>query len=456
MTGTVTASDVVGAGNPVTIDVQSVVVEVFVPKINVSKTIVSVSRPGDPAYVYPTSGDAAPGDTVLYQVVVTNPAGSGIQLNHLIVNDSMLGRRPNPPGADILDPGEQVLYQYQYIIKTTDRSPLANIVTATATGIEVATSVSASSAVTIPLVTSQLEVELTYTPDLPRPPERGDTITFHALIKNVGTTSIQDLAFVPLDPPTLSNGPLPTIIPTLIWPGDANAIEMTWKYTIPTDPNGADPLATRVRVAGRSTADNHIVVAEDQVIVDIVNPNLNVSVTVVRPASGAILRGADAEFQVTVHNTSLANLCHVVVKEILRDPDLGTETVIVPNVSLAWPNPASPGNLGPDESASGSTTYQVTGQNKDPLQIIFEATADSDCLATPTEPPPLKDRGAATIDISDAQVNAELTADVGADGFVSVNDPPVDFTLNLFNVGALALKISRRPIRYMARLPMIT
>ncbi len=69
--------------------------------------------------------------------------------------------------------------------------------------------------------------------------------------------------------------------------------------------------------------------------------------------------------------------------------------------------------------------------------MIFEATATSDCSAP--LPTPLTDRTTAVLDISDAQINAILVPDLGADGVAEVGDP-IPFTFVAQNVGAVTLE----------------
>ncbi len=248
-----------------------------------------------------------------------------------------------------------------------------------------------------------------------------------------GGTQIDNLTVVPVGVGLQTIGAPPPISPNFLAAG--GTLNLYWNYNV-TDTD-SDPLISTVRVRG-VVEGSQVLYGQDQASLDLITPGLNIAVDVLEPTTDTVLRGAEAVYEITVSNTNSGSpLCNVQVSQYRRDPDTGLETLLIPDVPMAWGAVAR--RIEANGSAVGVTTYLVTSADKDPLDMIFKVTADSDC----TSPliPPLSDRTTAVLDISDAQVNAILVADLGSDGVAEISDPnPLSFTFVAQNVGAVTLE----------------
>ena len=128
---------------------------------------------------------------------------------------------------------------------------------------------------------------------------------------------------------------------------------------------------------------------------------------VLQPAdTGTVLRGQTVQYEVTVRNKNdSAPICNVSVDQIKRNSTTGYEQTILVGLPLPWTG--TPGRMEGGETLTTTTSYLVTGEDVDPLNMVFEVTAE-DC-GTAAE---VSDRTARILDISDVQLNTQLTPSV--------------------------------------------
>jgi LPXTG-site transpeptidase (sortase) family protein len=435
LTGQVSVTD--GNSNfDVTLTATSDPVDVTLPDVAISKRVKEIKRGSNTIYTAPGPvPSAAPGDMITYEIVVTNTGD--VTLQNLWIVDSLTGPVLLPPGTTLPpapDPNTLTVTT-TYIVQQGGQDPLTNKATVTAHASGYPNPVDAQATTAVDIIDSALEAVLTVEDPVTGDPvfsvNVGQTVRYRLMLHNQGGTQISSLGYVAVSAPLRTVGTPPTpITPNSLAPD--GELALTWTYTIlDTDP---DPLISTVRVRG-TVEGGTLVYGQSQASLDISNPDIGISVVVQEPDSPAVLRGSQVEYLITVTNKDpSASICSVVVNQLRRDPDTGQQTPLILNVPMAWPDPGLPGQLGGGEDATAVTTYLVTGADKDPLDMIFEVTANVCSTGDP-----LSDRTTRTLDISDAQVNAELIPDLGGDGLAEIGDP-VTFTFVAQNVGAVTLE----------------
>jgi LPXTG-site transpeptidase (sortase) family protein len=412
-------------------------VDVTLPDVAISKRVKEIKRGSNTIYTAPGPvPSAAPGDVITYEIVVTNTGD--VELRDLWIVDSLTGPVLLPPTTTLppTPPTNTLTITTSYIVQQGGQDPLTNQATVTAHATGYPNPVDAEATTAVDIIDSALEAVLTVEDPTTGDPvfsvNVGQTVRYRLVLRNKGGTQISGLDYVAVSAPLRTVGTPPTpITPSFLAPD--GELALTWTYTIlDTD---SDPLISTVRVRG-SVQGGTLVYGQSQASLDISNPDIGITAVVQEPDSPAVLRGGQVEYLITVTNKDPGvPICSVVVNQLRRDPDTGQEIALILNVPMIWPDPGLPGQLGGGESATAVTTYLVTGADKDPLDMIFEVTATDAC---PTGGP-LSDRTTRTLDISDAQVNAELIPDLGGDGIAEIGDP-VQFTFVAQNVGAVTLE----------------
>lgn len=411
------------AGLSVDEDVQSDRVTITLPAVAVSKSVVDIKR-GTQSIEPP----AAPGDRITYQITVRNTGQ--VPLDHIWVMDSLIG----PLFVDqsmVLDPGEDYPFApVTYIVPANSPDPLTNMVSVTARGVGTGSTVSASTAVSVDIADSALEVDLSVVDpddgspiDYVIPPK---TVRYVMVIRNTGQGTISGIDYVNVLPPLQTVGPKPDLGMSLA-PGAQEAF--SWEYAVTGTED--DPLTSTIRLRGTDST-NRLVYAQDQVTLDISNPNISIAALVEGLETDTVLRGGEVNYRVSVTNHSAEPVCNVVVNQYRRDPDTGFEMPVVTNVPMAWDvlNQIAGG-----ATVSGTVTYLVTGSDKDPLHMIFEVTSRNGCPGDDF----LTDRTSSVLDLSNAQVNAEILVDLGEDGVAKVGDM-LTFDYGATNVGSVTLE----------------
>ncbi len=425
-------------GDNLTQQATSDAVDINTPGVEISKVIYRIQRGTD--QIYPGApGDplpsVRPGDVISYAYTVTNTGD--LELHNIFIVDSLIGPIPVPANASIGTPPDNTLdVSATYIVRDDDPDPLTNTVTVTAeaTGFP---PISAQAVASVDIADSDFMIELTA-----RDPFSGTEITSAAVgddvlyqlqLTNAGATPITDLQYLTVAPPLQTVGTPPAIIPDSL---PVNG-QMTLQWTYTVDATDVDPLVSTVRVRGRGEG-GVFLYAQDQATVDLVNPAIGIEALVTDPNDPtvtAVLRGQEVEYTVTVTNKdAAAELCNVVVTQILRDPNSGQETIVNASLPMVWPDPAHPNYLAGSGTASGVTRYLVTGEDTDPLEMVFEVQAE-DCATSA----PLVDRTIRILDVSDVQINTDLSVDLGADGVAEIGDT-LQFTLLAQNVGLATLE----------------
>ncbi|NDJ75897.1 MAG: DUF11 domain-containing protein [Chloroflexi bacterium] len=407
--------------------VTSTPVEVELPDVSISKNVTEIKR--GPNVVSPP---AEPGDVITYAIIVRNTGE--IQLEDLWIVDSLTGVVPVPFGTT-LDPGQEFAATTTYTVIPSNPDPLVNTVEVTAKGVGTGgAAVDAVAATSVDLADSSLKVTLTAVNpgtgdpvDIATPPQ---TVEYRLLLENESSdTIISDLEYVIT--PVGSAPDLSTV--TLLPNGERT---LTWQYDITgADP---DPLSSVARVRGVSGT-NRVLYGQDDHIIDIASPDIGISVIVTEPDRPTVLRGGNVVYEITVENKTPAPICNVVVNQYRRDLLTDTDVPVMMAIPMNWPT-ATPGRLeatgSGDETATTSVTYLVTGSDPDPLHMIFEVIADDSCPGDDLGA--LSDSTVRTLDISNAQVNAELLVDLGPDG-AAMQDEELTFTFAAQNVGAVTL-----------------
>jgi len=419
------------------VQVTSAAVNVNLPAIAVQKTVNSIKRGA--VVVQPP---AAIGDVISYDIVVENTGE--IPVNNILINDSLTGPIFISPSTELL-PGEELPVTATYVVQSGGQDPLANQVTVTALGTSGGQKVNASAVATVDILDSALEVDLQALDPATGDPVTtrvvGQTIRYAMVLHNSGTATITGISYVNLTGSLYTFGAEPNLN-NLSLTGGETSVVYEWLYTIADlDPEynipTPDPLISTVKVKG--TANGTLVFAQDAATVDLTSEDFAFSVILLQPTTPSVLRGSEVVYQVSVANLNgTAPICNVRVDQYRIDPDTGLETLIVPNLPLAWPG--TPGQLAAagtsGDAASGLSTYLVTGQDKDPLHMVFKVTATTGC---PTGGTTLSDRTSIVLDISEAQVNASLVANLGSDNLAEVGET-ITFTYLAQNVGTVLIR----------------
>ena len=442
LTGDVTVSednDQATVGDNLTQQAVSDAVNINTPSVEIAKIIYRIQRGTE--QIYPTGNPADPvpsvrvGDVISYAYTVTNTGD--LELHNIWIVDSLIGPIPVPPNASIGTPPDNTLdVSATYIVRDGDPDPLTNTVTVTAeaTGFP---PVTAQAVASVDIADSDFVITLTA-----RDPVAGTEITsatvgddvlYQLQLVNAGSAPITDLQYLTVAPPLQTVGTPPAIVPDSL-PVNGQ-MTLQWTYTVQAgDP---DPLVSTVRVRGRGEG-GVFLYAQDQATVDLINPDIGVEAVVTDPddpSVTAVLRGQEVEYTVTVTNKdAAAELCNVVVAQKLRDPNSGQETVVNASLPMVWPDPAQPNHLPASGTATGVVRYLVSGEDTDPLEMVFEVEAENCATADP-----LSDRTVRILDVSDVQINTDLSVDLGADGVAEIGDT-LSFTLLGQNVGLATLE----------------
>ena len=405
-------------------DVVSDAITVNLPAVAVTKAVVDIKRG-----TQSVSPPAAPGDRITYQITVKN--SGQVNLDHIWVMDSLIGPLFVDPSM-VLGPGDEHLFPpVTYVVPANSPDPLTNTVSVTARGVGFGSTVSASTAVSVDIADSALEVELhvvdpadgTTPIDHVVPPQ---TIQYRMVIRNTGQGTISGIDYVGVVPPLQTVGSPPPLGITL---GPGGQETRTWNYTVGSA--DSDPLTSTIKLKG-TDSNNRLVYAQAQATVDIVNPDISIEAVVEDLETDTVLRGGEVKYRITVTNHSAEAVCNVVVSQYRRDPDTGFEMPVVVNVPMGW---STPNMLGGGEAVSGTVTYLVTGSDKDPLHMIFEVKSRNGCPGDGE----LMDRTARVLDLSNAQVNAQILVDLGEDGVAEVGDR-LTFNYGATNVGPVMLE----------------
>lgn len=408
-------------------------VDVTLPAVSVTKRVVEIRRG---TQVVPPP--ASVGDAIHYEIVVTNTGD--VPLNNFWIIDSLTGPILVSPATELAPATSLPPFTTAYTVQAGGQDPLTNTVTVTARGVGAGGEVSASAVASVDIADSVLEVDL-----VAEDPATGDPIDvvipprqvrYRMTIRNGGTTAITGINYVSLSAPLETVGNEPPINPTSLVAG--GTMTFTWLYDVTSADD--DPLTSTVRIRG-TAGGNRIVYAQDETTIDLTSEDITLMVVVLEPETEAVLRGGEVVYGITVVNENESSpICNVSVRQLLRDPDTGSETPVVVSVPLAWPDPAQPGRLEANDSvegsgddfATGTSTYLVTGANKDPLHMVFEVTSDADCAGNGE----LSDRTSRVLDISNAQVNADLEPLPP----VAQAGDSVQFTFLAQNVGAITIE----------------
>ncbi len=407
-------------------------VDVKLPSVAVAKTITSIRRGSTQIYPADPPPPATAGDVITYGITVTN--NGDVTLQDLWIVDSLTGPVFLSPGQT-LDPGAQFALTATHVVQQDSPDPLVNMVTVTARGVGFSETITANASASYDILDSALSVNLTVVDPVSGDPvfvvNPGDVVRYRLALRNEGSTVISNLTYITLALPLRTVGTPPSIVPDSLpvpsGPGDQ--LVLTWDYTI--QPADLDPLVSTVRVRGTGVG-GMLIYGQSQASLDISNPAIGVEALITEPDTDTVLRGATVVYQVTATNKGGSPICNVKVKQIRRDPDTGRETVLM--AELPFNFPSGTGQLAAGESVVTNVSYLVTSEDKDPLDMIFEMTATDACPTGSV----LTDRTTRVLDVSDAQVNADLVADVGVDGIVQIGEAIV-FTFVAENVGAVTL-----------------
>lgn len=414
-----------------TLTATSTSVPVKLPAIGITKEVASIRRGAET--IYSAGGTmplVLPGDRIDYTIKVTNTGQ--IQLRNIFVIDSLTGPLYVEPSR-ILEPGEQLTFTTTHIVQVGGQDPLQNTarVTADATGFSV--SVDAQAVVSVDVADSTMIAELrALAPGTGTPwvggIEVNETVQYALTVRNVGAVQINNPQIMPLALPLRTLGVPPAFSPPNIPAGGERTIY--WMYQVTADDAlNYDPLVNTVRVRGQ-LPDGSLLYAQTQASLDVTNPALEISAQVLDPAgTDTVLRGQPVQYEVSVWNKGGDPICNVTVNQIRRDPYTGLETPVAVGLPFAWNG--APGQIAGDDTKSTVATYLVTGADVDPLDMIFEVTAE-DC-GTGAD---LTDRTARILGISNVQLNTSLS--------LSVPSPTVgmavEFTYQVVNVSATTLE----------------
>lgn len=437
LSGDITVTDT-GGLSVTEYNVASEPITVSVPKMEVTKVVTDIKRAGAPV-----EPPANVGDRIFYTITVQNTGQ--VDLLNVFILDSLTGPVYLPPGTNTIPVGQSLVVNADYTVRAGGQDPLTNKVTVTATASGFQDPINGEASALVDIVDSALKVELAVVDPGDGTPITdgvavGETVEYVMTITNEGGLDIAGLNFVTLTYPlqTLANDPpgLPDIQPSSLVAGGTMP-PITWQYTVQADDD--DPLVSTVRIRGTDEGSN-VLYAQDQATVDISTPGLSVSSTVIEPETGTVLRGGEVVYEIEITNTdSSSTLCGVTLAQYKRDPDTGLEAPVVLNLPLTWPPGGTAGQLEPGQSATATVTYLVTGEDKDPLHMIFEANTTGPCGGGD----PITDRTSKVIDVSDAQVNVSLTPDVE----IAQVDQSVEFVFQAQNIGSITLE-SVSPAKY--------
>ncbi len=416
-------------------------VTVLTPSVSLSKRVSKIIRAGQTIYdVNNPAPNPLPsanvGDTISYEIVATNT--SSVPLKNVLINDDWIG----PHYVGDLAGNTSTTWMPSWLVAEGSPDPFNNIarVTGTAEGYPNPVTAQASALVDIADSALQLTLEVIDPVTLnPKPNARvGDSVQYKLTLHNSGSNTISSLQFVTLAPPLYTLGSPPAFAPsytvepgidkTVYWPSGPDY------FVVQESP---DPLINTVRVRGQNPS-GQLIYGQAQATLDVSSDNIIVAADVVDPETGTVLRGSNAVYHIRVWSDNAISLpiCDIRVDQYLYNTNTGVEQLLIPNIPLnyGWSG-AVPGRLDDVSNvADAATTYLVTGQDSDPLTMIFRVSGTPNCTPGNT----LTDSTTRALDISDAQINAELVADVGPDGIAKTGET-VDFNFFATNVGIVTL-----------------
>lgn len=439
LAGDVTVSEDEAGGNPLDMTLHAIsnpAVDVLLPAVAIQKRVLNVRRGATTIWptIPPTDPLVIPGDIVTYQIDIYNTGD--VTLTHLWVVDSLTGPIFISPSVTLPPGPDPYTVTTQYPVPQNSPDPLQNTVTVTADASGY-TPVNAQAIASVDVADSALTIEL-----IAEDPgtglevnaaEIGQQIRYRLRVHNNGLETLENLTQVALPLPLQTVGSPPNpLIPNAIPAG--GILEWTWLYTI--QPDDKDPLVSTFKLRGQMLS-GALLYAQDQATVDITNPDIGISVDVVEPDTATVLRGQTVIYNIEVQNKdAVTGLCDVVVRQIRRDPTTGLEFVVQGSVPMVWPT-ATPGVLpGGSGPATATVSYLVTGQDIDPLDMVFEVTALDACPGGNE----YIDRTSSVLDISDAQVNTVLDPVFPGPDEVAVVGEWLEFQYIVTNVGAVTLE----------------
>ncbi|MCL4875755.1 MAG: DUF11 domain-containing protein [Anaerolineae bacterium] len=442
------------------------------------------------------------GETVTYRITVTNVGD--VDLNNVSLIDSLIGPYTFPP-ADVLHPEDSpgncpvtpcsASITLTYTVAFTDPNPIQNVVEARARIVGTTFQVVAQDVASILKAESELQLVLTADPapggDGFQP---GEIITYNLQYCNTGTADLSSVEFLSGYPTRFDPGTTPGTLryaqpgypivrnylddPPIITSFSAPPFlagtcgTIRFNYTIPNfgDPTFRDPIFQDIRMRA-VRQDSTIIFGDAKLVTPLTNNNVSIDavlwdpVTLTARPDTTVLRGENLMFDLNVTNLSETQRCNVLVKMYTLNTITGVETLIQPDLPFNWPaigdrqlgrlseNPNNIANTLPNAGDPPNIyrpQYQVDGASPDPLVIIFEVDARTNCAGGPPQLQFIA-RKSLVLDVTDVQIattleirnrttNARVTQ-----GFYPVQNDITDYMLFLSatNVGPATMTITR-------------
>ena len=386
-------------------------------EISVDKVITDplIGNPPEPDRVIP-------GDTVTYEITITNEGQ--VDVDNVSFIDSLTGP-VTFPGLTLM-PGEFVTTQVQHLVSNDDPNPIFNTVNAFAEIAGTNVVLEAFDSASILQQDDLLGISLTARGNVTgsATPELGvDTQVIYTLSYSNNTdVPFTEVYFVDATPgnpypilqnpgsinvylpnyPTVEvysdNPPTGTSVLLIPQPGSLFLPQTTygpieWAYDLPIPPPLGQPLSDFPLVQevvmegiGESL---EIFQGDELLVTDVLNNNLEITAqlwdaTLNQPRADqtTVLRDETLTFDLTINHTSGLDRCNVFVRQYIRNPQTGVETLIDPDVQFDW----ATANILPAASPFAATstnqlrpTYTVQETSPDPLIMIFEFDAREDC-----------------------------------------------------------------------------
>jgi uncharacterized repeat protein (TIGR01451 family) len=292
------------------------------------------------------------GDEVCYTVTIKNTGNTPLQIIQVV--DSLVGPLANCVDV-ILDPNEECIDEFCYVVQPGDPDPLENTVTVEAKTLCCCQVLEEEASCSTDLVEPGLAVEKI----CPEVSKVGDEACYELVLENTGEVPV-----LILDAFDTSYGSIVEWIGQIIFPGEL----WSYAYCIIVPPDAPNPFPNEAFVFGEVLELGNIMDANDVCEVPLVNPEIDLEKTVDNPEP---CYGDTVTYTICIENTGDWPLENVEVKDSLLSPIYGS------------PLPGFPPILFPGEIWCGDFTYVVQDDDPCPLENCAEVTANAIELGNP-------------------------------------------------------------------------
>ncbi|MBH0116707.1 DUF11 domain-containing protein [Salinibacterium sp. NG253] len=256
----------------------------------------------------------------------------------------------------------------------------------------------------------------------------GDTVQYTLTVTNDGNVTLYDGQL--LDPlPGLS-------VPVITWPDSEKPGEIPVgesvigiaTYVITQADVDLGYIPNTADMSAQTPQGVVIVEASNEVIVPMVLPSPNITVTKSGAPQGSADLGDIIDYSFEILNSGNVTLDSVTLTDPL--PNLSA-------ITITWPTPTSPGVLAPGEIATATADYEITQDDVDAGAVLNIATADG---VDPNDTDVTDDSEANTVPTETIRAEVELTkSGVLADPARADEGDTVNWSFELTNSGNVTL-----------------